>query len=464
MLRAPGLQGFGFLARDLPGFRVTGNQVKIIQEPSQFYGELLRRSGEARKRVVVSALYLGTGKQEKEMVEALRQNLVSRAGLRVKVLLDWCRGSRLVAGESSKTMLAPLKQGELGDRCNVSLYHTPHLRGMLKKVLPQRWNETVGLQHCKVYVFDDSVIISGANLSNDYFSNRQDRYLVVEDCPGLADYYEECIDTIGRFSLNMDSSESLSTHPSLKSHPYQGKLKDFVAEAGGLVKGFLESQKERNIVKEVGEGDTLIFPTMQCGQLGIRQDSDVTAAILAVGEQGAAFHLGSGYFNLTESYCHALMHHSKADCQILMAHPSANGFLGARGPAGGIPHAYTAIAKGFWSLLVSRGLENRIRMHEYQRQDWTFHAKGLWYSPPGQQLPALTMVGSPNFGCRSVERDLETQLVIVTEDPGLRTRLGQERDSLFQRSSLVTEETWTAEGRSVPRWVSSVVGLARNFF
>ena len=29
------------------------------------------------------------------------------------------------------------------------------------------------------------------------FLNRQDRYVVVEDCPGLADYYESYIDSIG---------------------------------------------------------------------------------------------------------------------------------------------------------------------------------------------------------------------------------------------------------------------------
>lgn len=30
--------------------------------------------------------------------------------------------------------------------------------------------------------------------------------------------------------------------------------------------------------------------------------------------------------------------------------------------------------------------------------DWTFHAKGLWATLPGQDLPYLTTVGSPNFG------------------------------------------------------------------
>ena len=164
------------------------------------------------------------------------------------------------------------------DQCRIAMYHTPHLRGLYKRFVPPRWNETIGiaivcsmyrvpispglliefgqsifvtflfllcfslfssttsraliqqcsvtpqkffaptrilealkmlfdlrnrslteiffvftsiilesfnyfiftllyfiigLQHCKIYIFDDSVIISGANLSHDYFTNRQ---------------------------------------------------------------------------------------------------------------------------------------------------------------------------------------------------------------------------------------------------------------------------------------------------
>ena len=51
------------------------------------------------------------------------------------------------------------------ESCSVSLYHTPSLRGLWKRLMPQRYNETIGLQHCKIYVFDDTFIISGANLS-----------------------------------------------------------------------------------------------------------------------------------------------------------------------------------------------------------------------------------------------------------------------------------------------------------
>ena len=75
----------------------------------------------------------------------------------VNILMDFTRGSR--GKENSRTMLYPLMEEH---QCvNVSLYHTPDLRGILKSLLPERFNETIGLTHIKLYLFDDSLIISG---------------------------------------------------------------------------------------------------------------------------------------------------------------------------------------------------------------------------------------------------------------------------------------------------------------
>lgn len=57
-------------------------------------------------------------------------------------------------------MLLPLLR-RFPDRVRVSLFHTPHLRGLLRLLLPERFNETIGLQHIKAYVFDGSLVLSG---------------------------------------------------------------------------------------------------------------------------------------------------------------------------------------------------------------------------------------------------------------------------------------------------------------
>ena len=45
---------------------------------------------------------------------------------------------------------------------------------------------------------------------------------------------------------------------------------------------------------------------------------------------------------------------------------------------------YANIAKEFYSKVANRGQDSRIALHEYYRDDWTFHAKGLWYYMPGE--------------------------------------------------------------------------------
>lgn len=455
---------FKFLSKELPGFRVSGSQIKIIQEPSHFYQELVNRSLTSKNRIVMSALYLGTDKKEKRLVEAMGDSLQKHENLRVKVLLDWCRGTRMVKGESSSSLLAQLKR-TADERCQMSFYHTPYLRGWVKSVLPSKWNETVGLQHCKVYVFDDSLIISGANLSQDYFTSRQDRYVLIENCPALADYYEGLVDTVATFSLGMDREGEFRTNKEFASHPFKGKLNQFIEESSGLVRRFLEDQKVKNKV-DTEDFDTVVFPTVEMGQLGIKQDSEITSRILRSGGPGGIFHFATGYFNLTEDYMRDMMDSQQSNYSILMAHPKANGFLGARGPAGGIPHAYTLIAQTFYNLLLSKNLQNRIKMFEYRREGWTFHAKGLWYTPSMSisSLPCLTMVGSPNFGYRSVSKDLETQVTILTTDRGLQEQMGQEQSKLYQQGTEVNRNTYQQEERRVPAWVKMVVGVARKFF
>lgn len=60
-----------------------------------------------------------------------------------------------------------------------------------------------------------------ANLSNDYFTNRQDRYIMLED-KNLADFFDSLITTISTFSLQLheDNSEKLSEKWDI--HPYKG--------------------------------------------------------------------------------------------------------------------------------------------------------------------------------------------------------------------------------------------------
>lgn len=122
------------------------------------YKILMSKAASAKKRVTLASLYIGTGVLENDVIKALENNLKSSSSQpKVRILLDASRGSR--GNNNSRTLLLPLVQ-KFSQQCSVHLFHTPALRGLLKKILPDRWNEIIGLQHMKIYIFDDTLVIS----------------------------------------------------------------------------------------------------------------------------------------------------------------------------------------------------------------------------------------------------------------------------------------------------------------
>jgi len=57
-------------------------------------------------------------------------------------------------------------------------------------------SEVIGVCHLKAYVFDDDVLISGANLSTIYFTKRQDRYYLIKGAANLAAFVRSLVQVL----------------------------------------------------------------------------------------------------------------------------------------------------------------------------------------------------------------------------------------------------------------------------
>ncbi|CAB3229952.1 unnamed protein product [Arctia plantaginis] len=381
-------------------------------------------------------------------------NLEKQKHLKLKVLLDYQRGTR---GEVNSVSLLKDFIEDNPEQCSINLYQTPRLHGSWSKAIPSRYNELIGLQHMKLYIADDRVLLSGANCSNDYFQQRQDRYIEIEDAE-LANFYSELIDEVSNFSKQC-------TKFGIYEKQFPSKLA-FVKEMRTRISLFIERWKDTNYPKLLASQndetkDTWIFPLLQMGEFGIIQDEEVTTKVLASAPKDSFIQLATGYFNLTDDYARTLITDCKANISLLMAHPNANGFVGAAGPAGGIPHAYSLIATRFWKKVVDFNQTSRVEMLEYERPGWTFHAKGLWYYPPGSGVPWATIIGSANLGERSVRRDLEAQALIFTVSPDLQNKLRRESEQLHLYGSECSDEL---QKRETPLWVRATVGLFKTYF
>ncbi|XP_037013723.2 CDP-diacylglycerol--glycerol-3-phosphate 3-phosphatidyltransferase, mitochondrial [Artibeus jamaicensis] len=481
-----GVHRFQWIRNLVPEFGVSSSHVRVLSSPAEFFELMKEQIGAARRRVVMASLYLGTGPLEQELVDrlesALERSLRAEppSDLRVSVLLDFTRGSR--GRKNSRTMLLPLLQ-RFPEQVRVSLFHTPSLRGLLRLLVPERFNETIGLQHIKVYLFDSSVILSGANLSDSYFTNRQDRYVFLRDCPEVADFFAELVEAVGDVSLQLQADDTVQVVEGMV-HPYKGDRAAYCKAANARVMGVIESARTRQqrLHAQTFHGDALvqredaaaagdcrpapdtwIYPLIQMKPFEIQIDEVVTEALLTEAERGARVFLTTGYFNLTQAYMDLVLG-TRAEYQILLASPEVNGFFGAKGVAGAIPAAYVHIERQFYRAVCSLGQQGRVRLQEYWRRGWTFHAKGLWLYLAESSLPCLTLIGSPNFGYRSVHRDLEAQIAIVTESQALQQQLHQEQEQLYLRSGVVSSATFEQPSRQVKLWVKMVTPFIKNFF
>ncbi|KAI8592532.1 hypothetical protein BDZ88DRAFT_392177 [Geranomyces variabilis] len=388
-----------------PLFPADPAHVQILAQPADFYDALAHGIATARNRIVLASLYLGASEQR--VADALRDALKRNSDLTVDILVDYFRGTR--GPKSTVDLLQPLVD-EFPDRFRLSLYHTPKVGSLIKKIVPPRFIEAFGLQHMKVYLFDDDVMLSGANLNTDYFVDRQDRYIRFRQAGRLTEYYADLVRTVASFSYAAaptTSGRPAALHPPTPHASDPARL------------------------------DILLH----MAQLGIRQEDKLLARIFetitpsTANDRAWTVALSSGYLNFPPSIL-SLLPRSRATLAVLTAAPEANGFFGSKGVSRHLPAAYTHLEKGIMRLANVM----TITVSEWKKPGWTFHAKGLWCTPPGEKTPVLAFIGSSNFGYRSLYRDVESQAVIVTGDATLRTALQKNLDDLWADSTVMTPE------------------------
>ena len=139
-----------------------------------------------------------------------------------------------------------------------------------------------------------------------------------------------------------------------------------------------------------------------------------------------------------------------------------------------LPAAYTHLSRQFLTAVSRAGLSKQITLKEWRKGTvntpggWTYHAKGLWITLPGQQEagPSVTLVGSSNYTKRSYSLDLEANALIVTSNKDLQRRLREEERWLQEYAKPVTQDDFARTERRVglhvrvAMWIVTLVGGA----
>ncbi|KAL6160338.1 CDP-diacylglycerol--glycerol-3-phosphate 3-phosphatidyltransferase [Exserohilum turcicum] len=498
-----------------PRFEMQPEQIEIIQTPSEFYQTLKDKISKAKHTIYLSTLYIG--KTEHDLISTIRDALKQNPSLHVSFLTDALRGTRETPNPTTASLLTPLIAEFGPHRVEVRMYHTPNLTGLRKKYIPKRINEGWGLQHMKLYGIDDEIIMSGANLSEDYFTNRQDRYHLFRSRE-LTSYFKNIHDGVAALSFDIQPSDAEGAGgysmawPTTNAAP--SPLDDPAKYRKAAAQHLAHLLRPENTPKPAPSTQqsspssstttttTTIYPILSLVPLlpsstELPALTTILTALAHAPLHPSTWTFTAGYFNMTPSFRRLLLSTRPASGTVLTAHPHANGFYGSSGISGMLPAAYTHLAKTFLRRVKYEGLRDCITLKEWkhgivgEKDGWTYHAKGIWITLPrttttaaaseaqqqqqqshdnnnedAENNPCITIIGSSNYTKRAYELDLEANVVVATTDPGLRRRLGDEVKWLGEHAKPVDETEFDRPERKVgmnvrlAMWAVRVLGGA----
>jgi CDP-diacylglycerol--glycerol-3-phosphate 3-phosphatidyltransferase len=298
------------------------------------------------------------------------------------------------------------------------LFKSPAIKGWENLVFSGSSREICGVQHMKFYVFDDNCLISGANLSDTYFTNRQDRYVLIKNSE-LADYLQKLIKSLGKFSYSYGKKSSDVLREPEKNGEIQFKeeMEQFVGNSSNLIH------------KRDPQKDVLVFPSFQLGPYYFNQDEILLKDILSNCHPSHYFRIASAYLNFPPYLARAVTQ-SENPSTLITANVDANGFFGAKGIKSVVPLLYENLAYKMHQDLNRANSSRNKELLLFSRSGWSFHQKGLWLSEDKVSAPYFMNIGSSNYGLRSFERDLECSFSIISTIPEFQKKIVDEQESI----------------------------------
>lgn len=449
-----------------PRFVLKSGDIQILTLPHVFYSTLKEKILGARSRVYLSSLYIG--KTQHELVDCIDEALTKNENLRVFLLTDVLRGTREAPLSCSASLLVPLVKKHGKHRIDIRMYHTPHLNGIRRSLTPRRVNEMHGLQHMKLYGFDEEVMLSGANLSEDYFTDRQDRYYLFRS-KLLSDYYYDIHSAISSLSYQvLESKEKqgfrLNWPTSNASCEPHMNVQRFISDSSYLLEPLLKQHKLKSFEQfnDTDKFDTIVYPVSQFTPL-MQPKNDPSTELPVIlrllsylDSPNVKWWFTAGYFNMLPQIQQRLIN-GLAQGTVITAAPQANSFYLSPGFSYYIPEAYLLFAKRFLEAIAKCGKLSLIKVYEWKNGivntpgGWSYHAKGIWITTPEDPKPSITIIGSSNYTKRAYLLDLESNAVIITKDEALKQQMSNELDNLMKFAKPLELDDFKAKPKATAK-------------
>jgi CDP-diacylglycerol--glycerol-3-phosphate 3-phosphatidyltransferase len=385
-----------------------GLAIKSILSPEEFHEHILHKINECQRDIILSSLYFDHKEKILEILESIQIKLINNKNIiNVTILLDYNRMHRRDS-EQSLEYLKQLSQLSYHHNQNFNVYY--YRMPQSYYFLPSQLNEIIGVYHCKFLIFDNEIILTGANLSEEYFMTRQDRYLIFT--------YDESIQSNESLPIvSLDQYMRLFVHDLskfcyfLSNGVMMPPKSENITELNRLLKTYTTNEFHF-------DNDTIMIPMIQHAAVGIYNEENNILQLLSRLTSGNAdrtdnrsvnrqltMTIASPYPNFSSSLVEAiiklshqmisetvssLLTNTKSEntaveflhrhISFVFASNSSHGFSKGNFIKSFIPSMHQIALFNEISCAVKRNssVSQLINLWNYDKPNWTFHLKGMW--------------------------------------------------------------------------------------
>ncbi|WP_439236517.1 CDP-diacylglycerol--serine O-phosphatidyltransferase [Lonepinella koalarum] len=395
----------------------VADDIEFISGPKAFKQAIIELIRHAKTRIYFTALYWQFDEAGEEILAEIYQAKANNPDLDVKILIDWHRAQRNLIGAEESTTNADWYAKQR------ALHHNdPMFFGV-----PINSREVFGVLHIKGFVFDDTVLYSGASINNVYLYQqekyRYDRYQKIKN-PRLADSFV-------RFIQQYLSDPNVVLPLDDKQRPKTKEIKHQIKSFRRYLIAYANYQLESAVQFQ---DNLLISPLFGLGARDNLLNRTIQDLFVLVEQK---LIICTPYFNFPRTLqikIRDLLNDGK-QIEIIVGDKTANDFyIPPSEPfkmAGGLPYLYEKNLRAFCKKFEHEINNGHLTVRLWKDQDHSYHLKGIWVDKK-----YMLLTGN-NLNPRAWRLDAENGLFISDPKQQLQPKIQQELSEIRRYTTIV---------------------------
>lgn len=411
-------------------------KVEFLADSRAFKTRILQLIHSAKSRIYLTALYFEKDEAGQEILAALYQAKQANPSLEIKILVDWHRAQRGRIGEGAVSS-------------NADWYAEQKAQYHLEQAIefwgvPINKREVFGVLHLKGFIFDNTLVYSGASINNVYLQQferyRYDRYHVIEN----ATLTDSMVELLEKHIISQPAVCRLDDVDRPKTFELRPQIKAF--------RKYL-SQQQYQFVGKAQDDNLSLSPI-----IGLRKRNQLNKVIEALFYQVQdKLTICTPYFNFPRSLQQRIkwLLEGGKSVEIIVGDKTANDFYTKPEEkftmASALPYLYEknlrAFARRFDHFIQNKQLTIRL----WKDGENSYHLKGVWIDN------CYILLTGNNLNPRAWALDAENAVLIHDPKAELSEKAQTELSHIRQHTKVLTHYSDLEQLKDYPEAVRKLL-------